>query len=550
MSTTTNTGTRASQPYRRLAGDELERHAGRVQAILAEVDRPGTLTHRQFNRILRRHPRDGSAIFSKNQLVQIYRHLCETGRMAFDEALLRKIQVKPVRTISGVTPVTVLTKPFPCPGACIFCPDDERMPKSYLHNEPAAMRAELNAFDPHEQVSRRIRAFAVNGHATDKVELLVLGGSWSSYERDYQECFLRRCLEAMNGSTAPTLEEAQDRNETAEHRQVGLVVETRPDQITPEEIRWLRRLGVTKVQIGAQSLDDSILAKNHRGHSVEQTRRAMTLLRAAGFKQVLHWMPNLLGATPERDFQDFQRLWEDESLRPDELKIYSTVLLENTELHRYWQSGEFKPYPEDELIGLLIRCKELVPRYCRINRLFRDIPGTDIVAGSKMSNMRQQIQRLMKETGRRCACIRCREVRGESFAALDDSPDDLAYRTRETEEHFLSIGDDGGRLAGYVRLTLPDHPGGGCGSDLGIDELRDGAIIREVHVYGPSLELGQSSERHAQHQGLGTRLLQTAEEIARRAGFARMVVISAVGTRPYYAHRGYERAGTYMAKQL
>ncbi|HJW84676.1 MAG TPA: radical SAM protein, partial [Anaerolineae bacterium] len=322
--------------------------------------------------ILRRHPRDGHTLFSKNLLMRAYRVLVESGRLPFEERVLERLQMKPMRTISGVAPVTVLTKPYPCPGQCIFCPTDARMPKSYLPDEPGAMRAEQQAFDPYAQTGVRIDTFDGNGHATDKIELLILGGTWSSYRRDYQAWFVQRCLDAMNGRDSASLAEAQAWNEAARHRNVGLVIETRPDHIDPEEIRWLRHLGVTKVQMGAQSLDDRVLELNKRGHTVEQTRQAMTLLRAAGFKLVLHWMPNLLGATPEGDVEDFARLWDDEGLRPDEIKIYPCSLLANAELYEYWLRGEYRPYSDDTLVDLIARCKLQVPRYCRINRVYRD----------------------------------------------------------------------------------------------------------------------------------------------------------------------------------
>ncbi|MBD3163554.1 MAG: tRNA uridine(34) 5-carboxymethylaminomethyl modification radical SAM/GNAT enzyme Elp3 [Candidatus Eisenbacteria bacterium] len=469
--------------------------------------------------------------------------------MEFDERLLRKIRMKPVRTISGVTPVTVLTRPAPCPGKCIFCPTDVRMPKSYLHDEPAAMRAELLAFDPFAQVSRRIEAFAFNGHATDKIELLVLGGTWSAYPRDYQERFLLRCFDAMNGTASATLEEAHARNETARHRNVGLVVETRPDHVDLEEVRRLRRLGVTKVQMGAQSLDDEILRKNGRGHTVEETRIAMTRLRAFGLKLVLHWMPNLHGATVASDRADFERLWSDPALRPDEIKIYSTALLANSDLYRLWERGEYTPYGDEELLDLVLDCKERVPEYCRINRLYRDIPSTNIIAGCKMSNMRQHLQERMAREGRRCRCLRCREVRGDAVAEEDLRPVERRYATRETEERFLSFETAGDRLAGYLRLSLPARPGSVEGIDLGVPELRDAALVREVHVYGPSLRLGDAAQDRAQHRGLGTRLLERAERIAREAGYPRVAVIASVGTRPYYAARGYRREGTYMVRR-
>src|SRR5512137_285809 len=279
----------------------------RLIAAVAElrVARPKDLA-----RLLRSYPR-ANGQFSKDQLVAAYRHFCETGQLTFDAEVLHRLQMKPTRTHSGVATVTVLTKPFPCPGECIFCPTDVRMPKSYLADEPGAIRAEYHHFDPYTTTLSRLRALDNIGHATDKIELLILGGTWSYYPADYQVWFVQRCLDALNGVESASLEEAQRINETASCRNVGLVIETRPDYIDAAEVKRLRRLGVTKVQLGAQSCDDSILALNKRGHTVEQTRQAVTLLRAAGFKIQLHWMPNLLGAMPESDLLDYEKLWSD-----------------------------------------------------------------------------------------------------------------------------------------------------------------------------------------------------------------------------------------------
>jgi elongator complex protein 3 len=267
--------------------------------------------------------------------------------------------MKPVRTLSGVTTVTVLTKPYPCPANCIFCPTDVRMPKSYLPDEPGARRGLEHDYDPFKQVNARIGALEAVGHPIDKIELLILGGTWSAYRRDYQQAFIQRCFDAMNGRESASLEEAQQVNENASSRNVGLVIETRPDEITPKELAWLRKLGVTKVQMGAQSLDDRILELNCRGHTVADTHQAVALLRAAGFKIVLHWMPNLLGATPDSDRADFPHLWQD--LCPDEIKIYPTQLLANAELYHYWQRGEYTPYTTPELLGLLADIKPTIP---------------------------------------------------------------------------------------------------------------------------------------------------------------------------------------------
>ncbi len=499
---------------------------------------------------LRDHPLPGGQVLSKAALVAAYNEMTAQGELNPDKNLLERIRMKPVRTLSGVTTVTVLTKPYPCPGKCIFCPTDVRMPKSYLPDEPGAMRALEHAFDPYTQVRSRIEALENLGHPTDKIELLILGGTWSAYRRDYQEWFIKRCFDAMNEQDVAELSAAQALNETAPHRNVGLVIETRPDEITPKELAWLRYLGVTKVQMGAQSLDDRILEMNKRGHSVEQTRQAVALLRAAGFKIVLHWMPNLHGATPESDRLDFARLWD--GYCPDEIKIYPNQLLANAELYEVWQRGEYQPYSTEQLIDLIADIKPTVPRYCRINRVIRDIPSTNVVEGNKRTSLRQDVQEEMKRRGTRCSCIRCREVRGTQVDLSTLKLEDLTYRAGAAEEHFLAYTTSSGetpsddRLAGFVRLSLPTA----ASPATALTDLDGAALIREVHVYGQSLPVGAEQGGAAQHVGLGTRLLQEAERIALSRGFKRMAVIAAIGTRKYYLDRGFERGELYLVKTL
>jgi elongator complex protein 3 len=522
---------------------DFEEHSQTLLATLAEIQAAPDLSEEALTRILRRHPLPDGKMLSKSQLLEGYAQWCEREEQTPDPELVRRLRVKPTRTISGVAPVTVLTEPFPCPGECIFCPQVERMPKSYLPDEPGAMRAADFAFDPYAQTAGRIAAMAELGHSVDKIELLILGGTWSYYPQEYQAWFVRRCLDAMNEAESSTLEEAQRLNETAPHRNVGLVVETRPDRITPQEVRRLRALGVTKVQIGVQSLDDAILARNKRGHTVADTRNAMHLLRLAGFKIVAHWMPNLLGATPESDLEDFRRLWDDADLRPDELKIYPTSLLENTELYEHWQRGEYTPYDEEMLVALLAQCKALIPPYCRVNRLMRDIPSPNIVEGVKKTNLRQVVQQRMAQEGLVCRCIRCREVRGQEIDTDLLKLESLSYETDATREVFLSHVTSDDRLAGFLRLSLPQ-----MGSP--IEELSGCAVIREVHVYGPALELGNRQAGFAQHAGLGTQLIEEARRIAREEGYRRLAVIAAVGTRPYYRERGFEQEELYMGCQV
>jgi elongator complex protein 3 len=530
-----------------------------ARTVLDEIRRG-----RDVTKTLRSHPLRGGGYLNKSMLVSIYNEMVAAGEIDEDARLLERIRMKPMRTLSGVTTVTVLTKPYPCPGKCIFCPTDVRMPKSYLPDEPGAMRGLEHDFDPYTQVRSRLEQLRSVGHPTDKIELLILGGTWSSYRRDYQEWFIKRCFDAMNNShhgdtqgtetektnlrelsdSVVNLNEAHALNETASHRNVGLVIETRPDEITPGELRWLRRLGVTKVQMGAQSLDDRILELNKRGHDVECTRRASALLRAAGFKIVLHWMPNLLGATPQSDREDFARLWED--FCPDEIKIYPNQLLANAELHEYWQRGEFKPYTTRELIDLIAEIKPTIPRYCRVNRVIRDIPSTNVVAGNRRTSLRQDIHDEMQRRGTRCECVRCREVRGKSVHPELLRLDDLVYQAGAAEEHFISYVTPDDKLAGFIRLSLP-------GKDTpltGMSDLDEAALIREVHVYGQSLPVGAEKAGAAQHAGLGTRLLAEAEELAKGNGFRRMAVIAAVGTRGYYLERGFERGELYLVKSL
>ncbi|MCA9380207.1 tRNA uridine(34) 5-carboxymethylaminomethyl modification radical SAM/GNAT enzyme Elp3, partial [Candidatus Dojkabacteria bacterium] len=423
-------------------------------------------SYKKFHKILRNHPRDGSGMFSRNNLVEGYRYLSEIGGTEVDQRVLDRIKMRPTRTISGVTPVTVLTKPFPCPGKCIFCPNDVRMPKSYLRDEPGAQRAERNSFDPYLQTYNRLLALHNIGHNTSKVELIVLGGTWSFYPENYQIWFVKRCFDAMNDfgvednrdkiivqndfeeadkapnrkidggrksynqiinevvhnkgkrlisetemSTWENLEDAHKQNENAQSRCIGLVIETRPDWINESEIVKFRRLGATKIQIGIQSLDDKVMELNKRGHGRKETENAIRLLRLGGFKVHAHWMPNLYGSTVENDILDYRRLWE-KQIQPDELKVYPTSIISNTGLYDLYKKGEYKPYTYEELLKVMTEIMPLTPRYCRLTRIVRDIPSTDIVAGNKLTNFRQIAELELERTEKRCQCIRCREIKG------------------------------------------------------------------------------------------------------------------------------------------
>jgi elongator complex protein 3 (tRNA carboxymethyluridine synthase) len=507
------------------------------------------LTPVQLNALLLKHVHgeNGRAV-AQTQIVAAYKELTAQGVIPFERELFERLRMKPTRTISGVAPVAVLTGPYPCPADCIFCPEAKGVPRSYLPDEPAVQRALRAHFDPYKSTRARMDALEAMGHPIDKIELLIIGATWSAYPKKYQEWYVRRCLDAMNeGEPARTLAEAQTKNENAKHRCVGMVIETRPDYINMDEVRRLRWLGMTKVQLGAQSTDDRILEMNRRGHTIEDTRRAVRLLRLAGFKLHLHWMPNLYGATPESDVQDYRNLWDDPALRPDELKIYPCMLIQGTDLYEIWKQGNYRPYTDAELIETLAQAKRFTPPYCRINRVIRDIPAQYIVEGSTQSHLRVVVQREMKARGWQCQCIRCREVRGERLEIGELEIRDYSYETDATTEHFLQYVTPTGRLAGFLRLSLPhdDVP-----REEILEETRGCAMVRELHIYGPALELGANEHGKAQHSGLGRKLAEHAMQLARGAGFKRMAVISAIGTREYYRKLGFELGELYMIRPL
>ncbi len=498
---------------------------------------------------IRKNPLPNRGNISKYTLVLAYHQMVDAGELQEDPELLAKIRMKPSRTLSGVTTVTVLTAPWPCPGNCIFCPTDERMPKSYLPDEPGAARAFQNNFDPFLQVSSRIQSYEAVGHPTDKIELLILGGSWTSYSWDYQQHFIQRCFDAMNECESDSLQQAQHINESASHRNVGLVIETRPDLLDAETLRKLRILGVTKLQLGIQSMNDEILKLNRRSLSMREALERVALARAAGFKIVLHWMPNLLGASPESDREDFKHLWqspeEGYGYCPDELKIYPTQLLQGTDLYLEWEKGNYEPYDMDTLVHLLADIKPTIQPYCRVNRVIRDIPSHHVVAGNTRSSLRMDIQELMKANNTVCRCIRCREIRGQKVRPEDLSLNDFRYHAAYADEHFLQYVTENDKLAGYLRLSIPDYP-----EAAPIDELKGCALIREVHIYGQSLPVGAEQTGAAQHIGLGSKLIEEACRLAAEMGFSHIAVIAAIGTRQYYESRGFERGEYYLIRKL
>ena len=607
-----------------------------LQNILGEIRRTNApLSPDALDRIIRARNREVAGpvrYVAKKKLLPFYQEAKEHrpeqwhtwGVSPAEEALLvRTLQVKPRRTASGVATVTVLTKPWPCSSACLYCPNDVRMPKSYLHDEPACQRAERNWFDPYLQVTARLRTLHQMGHVTDKVELIVLGGTWSDYPEAYQIWYMHELFRALNDmgceavierksetrrkqyqnagidcerddladwaseaqarvtagdasynetvrslyacgtradgngwaaaaqwqtATFSQLEALQRENESAEHRCVGLVVETRPDAVTPKRLAMLRRLGCTKLQMGIQSLDEDILAANHRGIGVDRMRQAFELARIFGFKTHAHFMTNLLGATPESDAADYRRMVEHPAFKPDEIKLYPCALVDGTGLVAHWRDGSWRPYTEQELVNLLADDVLVTPPFTRISRMIRDISAHDIMTGNKKVNLRQLVDLELAKRAQPVQEIRSREIAFGAAASDELSLSEIAYETTNTSEVFLQWITPDNRIAGFLRLSMPNTDYiNARASDLPINTGE--AMIREVHVYGRVAGLHQGGE-NAQHRGLGRMLIERACDIARNNGYTAINVISAIGTRGYYRKQGFADNGLYQQRRL
>lgn len=604
--------------------------------ILGEIRRTNApLAPDALDRIIRARNREVAGpvrYVAKKKLLPFYQeakehrpeHWRTWGVSPAEEALLvRTLQVKPRRTASGVATVTVLTKPWPCSSACLYCPNDVRMPKSYLHDEPACQRAERNWFDPYLQVTARLRTLHQMGHVTDKVELIVLGGTWSDYPEAYQIWYMHELFRALNDmgcetaveresetrrkqyrdagiacerddlanwaaeaqarvtagdasynetvrnlyacgthvdgngwvaaaqwqtATFPQLEALQRKNESTEHRCVGLVVETRPDAVTPKRLAMLRRLGCTKLQMGIQSLDEHILAANHRGIGVDRMQQAFELARIFGFKTHAHFMTNLLGATPESDAADYRRMVEHPAFKPDEIKLYPCALVDGTGLVAHWRDGSWRPYTEQEVVNLLAEDVLATPPFTRISRMIRDISAHDIMTGNKKVNLRQLVDLELAKRAQPVQEIRSREIAFGAAANDELLLSEIAYETTNTHEVFLQWTTPDNRIAGFLRLSMPnaDYVGAHA-ADLPIDAGE--AMIREVHVYGRVAGLHQGGE-NAQHRGLGRMLIERACDIARENGYTAINVISAIGTRGYYRKQGFTDNGLYQQRSL
>lgn len=455
------------------------------------------------------------------------------------EAVLAKLQRKPSRTLSGVSIVAVMTSPKECPhGTCVYCPKNPDVPQSYADNEPAVMRGMRLNFHPRRQVETRLKQLRIIGHPTDKVELIIMGGTFTARDPEYQESFVKGCFEALNEKNSENLVQAKKINEKARHRCVGLTVETRPDYMGRKEINRILGYGATRVELGVQNPDDDIYREMKRGHSVDDVVKATRLLKDSGFKVCYHLMPDLPGSSLEKDLEMFRRIFSDCNFRPDMLKIYPTLVCRNSELEKIWSRGGYKPYSNEELVDLLCRVKKELPHYVRIMRLQRDVPRQEIVAGCKFSNLRQIIQREMKRREWKCSCVRCREIGHRKKSGIFELRK-IDYEASGGKEFFLSY-ENKGMVAGLLRLRFPGEPFR--------PELKETAIVRELHVYGAEARLGEKGR--VQHTGLGKKLLEEAEEITRGKGKKKMAVISGVGVREYYKKFGYKLEGPYMCKNL
>lgn len=485
----------------------------------------------------------------KNHLPKIVAN-ADILKVSPTEKVKKIVQRKPTRTISGVAVIAVMTRPHPCPhGKCVYCPGGDTTPQSYTGREPAAMRAIQHEYDPYSQVDARLKQLHAIGHPTDKCELILMGGTLPSEDIDYQEYVIKRCFDAFNEKESLNVEDALEFNETADNRVIGVTFETRPDWCKKQHIERMLHWGGTRVEIGVQNLYNDIYKKVERGHTVKDVVLATKDAKDAGLKVGYHMMPGLPGSDIDKDLEAFERLFSDPMFKPDMIKIYPCQVLEGTKLYTWYKRGEYIPYSEEDLVELLVKMKQILPRYVRIMRMGRDIPSDLIVAGIKKTNIGQIVEKRLRDKGLVCECIRCREVGRNMLKGIDCDPSHITMVKREYTassgtEIFLSFEDTkNDLLVAFLRLRIPDVSWR--------KEIKDkAAIVRELRVYGPLVPLGDKPDEEWQHKGFGEDLLREAEKLSLEYRKDMLAVCSGVGVRPYYRMLGYSRIGPYMRRDL
>jgi len=467
-----------------------------------------------------------------------------------DRRCRRLLMVKPAKTASGVAVVAVMPKPYECPhGRCTYCPGglEFNTPLSYTGTEPATKAAQKFSYDPYKQVRGKMEQLHSRGHDTGKTEIVIVGGTFPFMPTDYQKEFAKSCYDALNGSKSPSLEQAISANETADNRCVGFTIETKPDYCKEPHLDLMLELGVTRVEIGVQSLRNNVYKLVNRGHTLDDVVDAFRIARDSGYKIVAHMMPGLPESSPEKDIEDFRRLFEDDAFKPDMLKIYPTLVLQHTGLFKMHESGKYKAYSDGDLVNVIVEAKKIVPEWVRIMRVQREIESKDIVAGPKSGNLRQIVLQKLRERGHKCRCIRCREagLQGRYPAEDEVMLRRIDYSASNGREIFLSYeSEDGETVLGFLRLRKVARPHR--------SELAGSAIVRELHVYGQAVSVGSKEiDDSCQHRGYGSKLLKEAERIAEDEwGVEKIAIISAVGTRQYYKRLGYLQDGPYVSKVL
>jgi elongator complex protein 3 len=473
------------------------------------------------------------------------------------QCLLPLLRRKATRTISGVTVVAVMTKPQPCPQdePCAYCPGgpEQGVPQSYTGHEPAALRGSQNNYDPYQQVQSRITQLTAIGHRVDKIELIIMGGTFPATPPEYQTSFIQRSLDAITGKTSASLEEAKANAETSSVRNVGITVETRPDWCKQPHVDAMLNMGVTRVEIGVQNPDNELYRLAGRIHTVNDVIEATQVAKDSGLKIVYHLMPGMPGSNPQRDLEAFNRVFEDPVFKPDMIKIYPCLVIAGTKAYDWYQKGAYKPYSTEEAANLIAEMKKMLPPWVRVMRVQRDIPAGLIVAGVDKSNLRQLVQQKLAQHGEHCTCIRCREV-GHRTTADNVTPamdkiqiSTIKYEASEGTELFISAEyPENNVLIGYLRMRVPS-------AKAYRPEITatPSAIVRELHVYGPLVPVGKHSTKAWQHKGYGSILLNEAERIAQENyDSKKLLVISALGTKQYYMRFGYSRDGVYVSKRL